>query len=120
MEAAEVLTALEYAGFRAYSRTARFRRLVLETLRFLEGALGEHRAHVSVSGAKDSTLAWFLCCRAIGGVGKDLTGTAPTGVHLDSGGEHPASLPYLREEASVRLAAPLSVFHPHLIYPPTC
>ncbi len=111
-----MLSPLELAGFRAHSRTPRFRRLVLETLRDLEGALGSYRyrAHVSVSGGKDSTLAWFLCSKASG----TSSITPPlVGVHLDSGGEHPASLPFLREEASVRLGAPLAVYHPHLTYP---
>lgn len=114
MNVADVLTPVERAGLLAHSRTPRFKRMISETLEFLGSALSVHRAHVSVSGGKDSTLAWYLCSKALA---RSLPGADIPGVHMDSGGEHPASAAFLAEEVSASVGGPLHTYYPHLTYP---
>lgn len=91
------LTPLERAGFLAHARSLRFARLLENTLSFLRKILKDRRAHVSLSGGKDSMLSLRLVREAVG--------DSPA-VHLDSGGEHPASWPHVRSLGNIHRYLP--------------
>lgn len=98
------MTNLERTALALESTKSHFKEKVAESLGLLAGV--SEPFFVSVSGGKDSTVLWHLANQV-----KPKT----PGAFFDSGGEHPLSLPFLKELAA-HISAPLHVFQPRINY----
>lgn len=98
------MTSLEHTALALEALKSHYKEKVTESLALLASV--EEPFFVSVSGGKDSTVLWHLANRV-----KPKTPAA----FFDSGGEHPSSLPFLKDLAA-RIDAPLHVFQPRINY----